>query len=107
MRKWLTALVVTLAATACSGKQAQIDGDANYVIEVTNHMPHAMNVSLNLGTGLTALGAVEPHQTRRFDVRNPGTNDVELIAADQGKTHEVRKKVELSRSAPAKVQLGQ
>ena len=88
-------------------RPAAIDEDANYAIEVTNPMPHAMNVSLNLGTGITALGAVEPNQTRRFEIRNPGTNDIELVATAGAGGHTVRKKVELSRTTVARVNLSQ
>ena len=96
-----------MVAAACSGRHpAQVGVDANYVVEVTNPAPHAMAVSLNLGANqMSALGSVEAGQTKRFEIRDPSTNDIELIATDGTGSHRLTKKVELKRGAVARVTL--
>jgi hypothetical protein len=89
---------------ACSSRPAQIGVDANYVVEVSNPMPHPMNVSLDLGAGeMSALGEVPAGGTRRFEVEDPSTNDIILIATDQSLSMEIRKQVELERGTVSRV----
>jgi len=90
----------------CAHRPAVIGADANYVIEVTNPMPHAMNVSLDMGAGqMAALGEVAPGETKQFQVRNPSSNDVIIKAIDQSRSHEVERHLELERGTVAKVTL--
>ena len=105
MRTRNGAIVLFLAVlAACSSRgPAVIGDDATYAIEVSNSRPHPVNVSLNVGTGVLALGAVDPGQTKRFTVRDPGTNDVLLVATDPNGDHRTEKQVELSRREVAKV----
>lgn len=111
MKRWPTRLLAmwlgAMAATACAGRRpAQMGVDANYVVEVTNPSPHAMAVSLNLGANqMSALGSIEAGQTKRFEIRDPSTNDIELIGSDATGSHKVTKKVELKRGAVARVTL--
>jgi hypothetical protein len=111
MRNRLARLLVVLVGltmvAACSGRRpAQMGVDANYVIEVTNPASHAMAVSLNLGANqMSALGSVEAGQTKRFEIRDPSTNDIELVAVDGSGSHTVTKKVELKRGSVARVTL--
>jgi hypothetical protein len=92
---------------ACSSRQpAQTGVDANYVVEISNSMPHAMAVSLNLGANqMSALGSVDAGQTKRFEIKDPATNDVELLAVDGSGSHRVTKRVELKRGMVARVTL--
>lgn len=96
-----------LLVAACSGRRpAQIGVDANYVLEVTNPTTHAMAVSLDLGANqMSALGSVGPGETKRFEIRDPATNDINLVASDGSGSHVIRKKVELSRREVARVRL--
>ncbi len=95
-----------MVVAACASRPAQIGVDANYVIEVTNPASHAMAVSLNLGANqMSALGSVDPGQTKRFEIRDPATNDIELIATDGTGSHKVTKTVELKRGTVARVTL--
>ncbi len=111
MRNRLARLLVVLCGVmvvaACAGRRpAQIGVDANYVIEVTNPSPHAMAVSLNLGANqMSALGSVEAGQTKRFEIRDPSTNDIELVATDGTGSHRITKSVELKRGTVARVTL--
>jgi hypothetical protein len=111
MRNPLARLLVVfcglLLVAACSGRRpAQIGVDANYVIEVTNPATHAMSLSLNMGANqMSALGSVEAGQTKRFEIRDPSTNDIELVASDGSGAHTVTKKVELKRGTVARVTL--
>ena len=70
-------------------------------------MPHSMNVSIDMGKGVQALGAVESNQTRRFEIQNPGTDEIELIAADQDNKVQLRKPVDLDRDQVVRVTLKQ
>jgi hypothetical protein len=99
-------LVAAVLAAGCASRPAQIGVDANYVIEVTNPSSHAMAVSLDLGGNqMSALGSVDAGQTKRFEIRDPATNDINLIAVDGSGQHRVTKKVELKRGAVARVTL--
>jgi hypothetical protein len=99
-------LVIGLLAVGCARRPAQIGVDANYVIEVTNPSTHAMAVSLDLGANqMSALGSIGPGETKRFDVRDPATNDINLVAVDGSGQHRVTKKVELKRGTVSRVTL--
>jgi hypothetical protein len=101
-----TAFFGLLLIAACSSRPAQIGVDANYIVEITNPSPHAMAVSLDLGANqMSALGSVGPGETKRFEIRDPATNDINLVASDGSGGHVIRKKVELSRSEVARVRL--
>jgi hypothetical protein len=91
---------------ACSSHRPAVVGlDNNYFIDVTNAMDHPMNVSLDLGGGVSALGQIEVGQTRRFELRDQMNSKVELIAAQQDGSSEKRREVLLSRTRVAKVLL--
>jgi hypothetical protein len=96
-----------LLVAACAGRQpAQIGVDANYIIEVTNPTTHPMAVSLDLGANqMSALGSVAAGETKRFEIKDPSTNDIKLVATDGGGTHKVNKTVELKRGVVARVSL--
>jgi hypothetical protein len=97
------ALVVVLAA-ACT-RPAAINQDASYTLVITNPQAHAMNLAVNTGSGLVVLGLVDAGQTREFELRNPGTNDVTLVATGGPNALEIRKKIELRRAQPARITL--
>ena len=95
-----------LLICACASRPAQIGVDASYVLEVTNPSSHAMAVSLDLGANqMSALGSVAAGETKRFEIRDPATNDINLIAVDGSGSHRVTRKVELKRGVVARVTL--
>ncbi|MGQ0814319.1 MAG: hypothetical protein ACT4O1_07615 [Gemmatimonadota bacterium] len=105
-RNLLLSFCLILGLSACRTYQpAQVGVDNNYLIDITNSMPHAMNVSLDLGDGISALGAIPAGVTRRFELRDHANNKVELIAVDQNGGMEKREEVQLSRSSVAKVRI--
>jgi hypothetical protein len=86
-----------LALSACAGRvtpDTPAQGQ-DFTVEVVNSMPHAMNVSYELGTETAVLGSVDANQTRRFTIPNRGADAVRLVATDQGKTHRVDNTLEL------------
>ena len=106
MKRTAILMFCSLVLFGCASRPATIGSDANYVIEVTNPMPHSMNVSLDMGAGqMSALGEVAPGQTKQFQVRNPSSNDVIIKAIDQANSHTVEKHVELARGSVSKVML--
>jgi hypothetical protein len=112
MKTRLTTLLVVfgglLVTTACSirSDEPEVAADPIYVIEVTNRSPHTMAVSLDMGANsVSALGSVEGGQTKRFEVRDPTTNDVLLLATDGTGEHKFRKKFELKNGRVARVNL--
>jgi hypothetical protein len=100
--RWLLLAAVILLSCA---RPAAINQDASYTLVISNPQPHAMNVALNTGTGLVVLGLVDAGQTRQFELRNPGANDVTLVATGGANALEIRKKIELRRSQPAVITL--
>jgi hypothetical protein len=102
-----TLLVAVLLVSACASRRpAQIGVDANYLIEVTNPTTHAMSVSLDLGANQqSALGSVGAGETKTFEIKDPATNDIKLVARDGSGSHIVRKTVELKRGTVARVAL--
>ena len=99
-------LFALAAVSACASRPAAIGVDASYVVEVTNPLNHAMSVSMNLGANqMSALGSVAAGATQRFEIRDPSTNDIELIATDGSGSHTIRKSVELKRGVVARVTL--
>lgn len=100
-------LLALLVIAACSSRRPAVPGvDANYTLEVTNPTAHAMAVSVDLGANqMGALGTVGPGETRSFEINNPSTNDIILVASDPSGQHTVRKSVELSRRRVARVSL--
>ena len=104
--KTLLTLCGLLLMGACASAPAAIGEDANYMIEVTNPSSHAMTVSANLGAAqMAVLGELAAGQTRRFEIRDPATNDIELIAATSDNSHRVTKHVELKRGVISRVTL--
>lgn len=100
-------LMAVLLVAACSSRRpAQIGVDANYLLEVSNPSSHEMAVSLDLGANQqSALGSVPAGQKKTFEIKDPATNDINLVARDASGSHVVRKTVELKRGAVAQVVL--
>ena len=106
MKRTAIMMFCSLLLFGCASRPATIGTDANYVIEVTNPMPHAMNISLDLGAGqMAALGEVKAGETKPFEINNPSSNDIILKAIDQTRSHEVQKHIELKRGTVSKVTL--
>ena len=106
-RNIMAALCCTLMLAACASRPpAAIGEDAVYRLEVTNSLTHPMTVSVDLGANQQAvLGQVDAGATRTFEIRDPSTNDINLRATHEGSNHVFERKVELSRSNPARVTL--
>ena len=103
-RVFLSVFGVLLIA-ACSSRPAAIGVDANYIVEVTNSFNHPMTISANLGAAqMAVLGEVGAGQTKRFEIRDPSTNDIELVASSADNSHRVTRKVELERGVVSRVQ---
>ena len=103
-------LVLTLCGVllmgACASAPAAIGEDANYQVEVTNPSSHAMTVSANLGAAqMAVLGEIRAGETKRFEIRDPATNDIVLVAATSDNSHRVTKQVELKRGVISRVTL--
>jgi hypothetical protein len=96
--------IAVLALAACA-RSAAINEDASYTIEITNPLPHAMNVAVNTGGGLDVLGLIDAGQTRQFQIRNPLSNDVTIIATGGPEPTEIRKNVELRRAQTVQITL--
>lgn len=104
-RNILLSFFLIVGLGACSqNRPAQVGVDNNYLIDITNAMPHAMNVSLDVGDGVSALGQIDAGETKRFELRDHANNKVELIASGPDGEME-RELVQLSRSEVAKVRI--
>ena len=103
--RWVAVFTALLIA-GCAARVPESGGpERTYYLEVTNSVPHAMNVSIDMGKGIQALGAVEANQTRRFQIDNPGTDEIEVIAADQENKVQLRKPVDLDRDQVVRITL--
>lgn len=77
------------------------DAAAMAQVAVTNPMPHAMNVKADWGQGEQMLGAVQPNETKTFDIAaTPGT-EVKMTATDDANTHSPSGSLMLSEGSPA------
>lgn len=61
--------------------------DSTYRLVVTNPMPHAMIVSVNLDGTITELGSVPAGREQPLEVPVPPGTTVTLIARDEARTH--------------------
>ena len=97
MRKHAVALMTLLVVAAC-GRGAAIESEPGpvYLLSVENPMSHAMDVWYDDGMQTTELGRVEPRTTREFVIAAPASSSVEIIARDDGRTHTITRRVELS-----------
>ena len=110
MRRNITRMVFALCSVlliaACASRPAQIGVDANYVVEVSNQMAHAMTVSADLGAGqMAVLGEVPAGGSRSCEIRDPSTNDIQIRATTSDNSHTVTRQVELKRGVVARVTL--
>lgn len=92
--------------TAMEGDTAMDDGAmtgaaGSAQIAVTNPMPHAMNVKADWGQGEQMLGAVQPNETKTFDVAAAAGTEVKLTATDDDNTHSPSGSLTLSEGSPA------
>lgn len=85
----LTLALGLLLSTACAPRATQepeVQGP-DFILEIHNPMPHAMNVRFSLGGSLTTLGTINANETRRWSIPNRGGDTIRLVASDEGNTH--------------------
>ncbi|MEO5573661.1 MAG: hypothetical protein ABIR48_04165 [Gammaproteobacteria bacterium] len=70
-------------------------------ISVTNPMPHEMTVSADMGQGSKQLGAVQPNETKTFDVEAAAGTTINLVATDAGNSHSPKGSVTVEAGQPA------
>ncbi|HUF13346.1 MAG TPA: hypothetical protein VMN78_09615 [Longimicrobiales bacterium] len=98
MRKAAAALLMSLIVlTACSrGVAIESEPGPVYVVGVENPMSHAMDVWFDDGVQTAELGRVDARSTREFVIAAPASSVVEIIARDDGRTHTVTRRVQLT-----------
>jgi hypothetical protein len=93
----------TTTAPAAPSSDTTMTSAASAVLEVTitNAMPHPMVVKGDWGQGENELGAVEPNETKIFEVAAPAGTVVALVATDADASHSASGTVTLDSVAPA------
>lgn len=98
MTRYKTAVVLLLVALVACGRSAAIESEPGpvYVIDVENPMSHAMDIWYDDGVETTELGRVEPRSRREFVIAAPASANIEIIARDDGRTHTITRRADLS-----------
>ena len=97
MRKPAAALISLLVLAACSrGAAIESEPGPVYLLTVENPMSHLMDVWYDDGVQTTELGRVEARSTREFVIAAPASASVEIIARDEGRTHSITRRTQLS-----------
>ena len=92
------AMILTLGAcTRAQREQQQPITGAEFILEVHNPQPRAMNVSFTVAGATTALGTVAANETRRWAIPNQGNDNFRLIATDEGRTQTITKTLDLNK----------
>ncbi len=77
-----------------------------FAVTVTNTTAVAKNISYRYGGDIiTALGTVQPGQTMIFTVPNRGSDNLEILAADQAGTNETHHRIDMSAGSTVSVTL--
>jgi hypothetical protein len=63
------------------------DSSATYAVEVTNTMPHSMNIAWSDGGEEKTLGSVGSGRAERFIVAGAKSSQITLTARDANRTH--------------------
>lgn len=113
--KWLP-LFVVLPLAACENPAPEEQPEsppaaepaevtAQQSVTVTNSMPHTMIVAVDENGEPRDLGPVASGETETFTVEGESDSEVDLVARDEGETHEVDFTVEIG-AAPQSWTLG-
>jgi hypothetical protein len=90
-RAQLTALLgITMFGSACAsmrGVSVGSDSASTYAVEVSNTMPHAMNITWSDGGDEKALGSVGSGRVERFIVAGAKSTQITVLARDANRTH--------------------
>lgn len=84
------ALAVGILMSGCAsmrGVSVGSDSAATYAVEVTNTMPHSMNIAWSDGGEEKALGSVPSGRAERFIVAGATSSRITLTARDANRTH--------------------
>ena len=104
MKKPAVALMALLVVAACSrGAAIESEPGPVYLLTVENPMSHSMDVWYDDGVRTTELGRVEPRSTREFVIAAPASSSVEIVARDEGRTHSITRRTELTAGGAAVV----
>lgn len=104
MRKPAVALMALLVVAACSrGAAIESEPGPVYLLTVENPMSHSMDVWYDDGVRTSELGRVEPRTTREFVIAAPASSSVEIIARDEGRTHSITRRTQLTAGGAAVV----
>ncbi len=94
-----------LAAAGIQPGAPPVQG-ATFAVTVTNTMSMPMNISYRYGGDIvTALGTVQPGQTMVFTVPNRGSDNLEVLAADQSGANETHHKIDMSAGSAVSITL--
>ena len=99
LRALLVALLTISALDACATRPTQeppIAG-ADFILEIHNPMPHAMNVMYHVGGSQTTLGSLAPNETKRWTVPNRGDDSFLVSATAADGSHKVEKTIDLDK----------
>jgi hypothetical protein len=98
-------VAILVAAAGCASMRSVSVGseEANYSIDITNTMPHAMTVSWSDGGQPRSLGSVGSGRTERFIIAGAKSANVSIIARDANGTHTRSYDVSLTAGTPQKL----
>ena len=98
MRKTAATLLISVVVLAACSRGVAIESEPGpvYLVEVENPMSHAMDVWVDDGVETTDLGRVEARSTREFVIAAPASSSVQIVARDDGRTHTVTRRVQLT-----------
>lgn len=97
---------LSLLAPACSTRAVvETTASPGYTVEVVNPMPHPMDLWYQDSAGEHSLGQVAAGARARFTIVAPAEDDIHIVGRDTGRTHEIRKSVDLERNQVVEVTL--
>jgi hypothetical protein len=96
----LTAALILLSLAACTRAQREqqrsVTG-AEFILEIYNPQPRAMNVMFTMGGATTTLGTVRANETRRWAIPNQGGDEIRLVANDSTAKQTITKNLDLDK----------
>jgi hypothetical protein len=99
--RWtFAAFAALLALSACTRAQLEQQRpvtNVEFVLEIFNPQPRAMNVTFSLGGATTSLGTVAANETRRWAIPNQGGDEISLVANDSTTRQTIRKTLDLDK----------
>ncbi len=94
------AALSTLSVAACSRaqlEQQRATTGAEFILEIFNPQPRAMNVMFTMGGATTTLGRVAASETRRWAIPNQGGDEIRLVANDSTSRQTITKTLDLDK----------